>query len=104
MNVTDRIFELFRLQGSDAYLGEDVSQSEHALQAAWLDPEPLPRLRHAFTHFELEITPLRARCQSALKVMEGGGALWYNAREPARIGLPAPIAALLSAVSCSGEG
>jgi len=36
MNVTDRIFELFRLQGSDAYLGEDVSQSEHALQAAWL--------------------------------------------------------------------
>ncbi|MGC2459862.1 MAG: A/G-specific adenine glycosylase [Steroidobacteraceae bacterium] len=75
-----------------------------ALQAAWLDPEPLPRLRHAFTHFELEITPLRARCQSALKVMEGGGALWYNAREPARIGLPAPIAALLSAVSCSGEG
>jgi len=36
MNVTDQIFELFRLRGSDAYLGEDVSQSEHALQAAWL--------------------------------------------------------------------
>jgi A/G-specific adenine glycosylase len=74
-----------------------------ALKQAWLDPEPLPRLRHAFTHFELEITPLRARCQSALTVMEGGGTLWYNAREPARIGLPAPIAALLSAVSCPRE-
>jgi A/G-specific adenine glycosylase len=70
-----------------------------ALQAARLDPEPLPRLRHAFTHFELEITPLRARCQSALEVMEGGGMLWYNAREPARIGLPAAIVALLSSVS-----
>ena len=39
-----------------------------------------------------------------LAVMEGGGTLWYNAREPARIGLPAPIAALLSSGSCSGEG
>jgi A/G-specific adenine glycosylase len=74
------------------------------LGAARLDPEPLPRLRHAFTHFELEITPLRARCQRALMVMEGGATLWYNPREPARIGLPAPIAALLSAVSFSREG
>jgi A/G-specific adenine glycosylase len=75
-----------------------------ALGAAQLDPEPLPGLRHAFTHFELEITPLRARCQRALTVMEGGGTLWYNPREPARIGLPAPIAALLSSESCSPEG
>jgi A/G-specific adenine glycosylase len=74
-----------------------------ALGAAQLDLQPLPGLRHAFTHFELEITPLRARCQRALTVMEGGGTLWYNPREPARIGLPAPIAALLASDSCSGE-
>jgi len=72
-----------------------------ALAAAQLDPAPLPRLRHAFTHFELEITPLRVRCQGALSVMEGGGMLWYNAREPARVGLPAPIATLLSSLSSS---
>ena len=58
---------------------------------------PLPVLRHAFTHFELQITPLRARCHGMSMVMEGAGTLWYNAREPARIGLPAPIAALLTA-------
>jgi len=75
-----------------------------ALAAAQLDPQPLPGVRHAFTHFELEITPLRARCQRALTVMEGGGTLWYNPREPARIGLPAPIAALLASDSCSVEG
>ena len=73
------------------------------LHAARLDPQPLPRLRHAFTHFELEITPLRACCPEARTVMEGGGTLWYNPREPMRIGLPAPIAALLSAVSSRGE-
>ena len=73
------------------------------LAAAQLDPQPLPRLRHAFTHFELEITPLRARCQRSLQVMEGDGMLWYNAREPVRIGLPAPIATLLSSVGYSRE-
>ena len=75
-----------------------------ALGAAQIELQPLPGLRHAFTHFELEITPLRARCHRALTVMEGGGTLWYNPREPARIGLPAPIAALLASGSCSGEG
>jgi A/G-specific adenine glycosylase len=70
------------------------------LQAAALDPEPLPLLRHAFTHFDLQITPWRARCEGAAAVMEGEDWLWYNAREPARIGLPAPISALLA---CMGN-
>jgi len=70
-----------------------------ALPAARLEAAALPPLRHAFTHFELEITPLCARCQSAPGVMEAGGMLWYNAREPARVGLPAPIAALLASLA-----
>jgi A/G-specific adenine glycosylase len=66
------------------------------LRGAELDPLPLPLIRHGFTHFELEITPWRARCDGAEeRVMEGDQWLWYNPRQPARIGLPAPIAALL---------
>jgi A/G-specific adenine glycosylase len=68
------------------------------LAAAQLEPEPLPPLRHAFTHFDLEITPLRARCEELAGVMEGAATLWYNPREPAHIGVPAPIAALLSSL------
>ena len=79
------------------------SSARMTLAAARLDPKPLPRLRHAFTHFDLEITPLRARCDRSLQIMEGGGMLWYNAREPARIGLPAPIATLLSSVASFQE-
>ena len=67
------------------------------LQRARLESEALPLMRQAFTHFELEITPLRASCSDSCAVMEGPQMLWYNPREPARIGLPAPIAALLSA-------
>ena len=66
------------------------------LERARLESEPLPLMRHAFTHFELEITPLRASCSGTCAMMEGAQMLWYNPREPARIGLPAPIAALLS--------
>jgi A/G-specific adenine glycosylase len=63
---------------------------------ASLEPEALPRLRHGFTHFDLEIIPLRARCARSLPVMEADRLLWYNARDPARIGLPAPIVTLLA--------
>jgi A/G-specific adenine glycosylase len=71
--------------------------------SAWLDPQALPRLRHGFTHFDLEIIPLRARCERTLAVMEAEHLLWYNARDPARIGLPAPIATLLSTLASSPE-
>ena len=66
------------------------------LLGAQLERMPLPVLRHGFTHFELQITPLRARCDGLNGVMEATETLWYNAREPARVGLPAPIAVLLS--------
>ena len=36
MDCVDEILELFATRGSDAYLGEPVSQREHALQAAHL--------------------------------------------------------------------
>lgn len=35
MNVVDEILELFATKGHAAYIGEPVSQLEHALQSAW---------------------------------------------------------------------
>ena len=60
-----------------------------------LTPQPLAALEHAFTHFDLQITPLLVHCPAAAAGVSEGSALWYNVREPARIGLPAPITALL---------
>ena len=36
MDCVDRILNLFEKRGAEAYLGEPVSQQEHAVQAAWL--------------------------------------------------------------------
>ncbi len=69
-----------------------------ALRAAAIKPQPLSDIQHAFSHFDLAITPLLVRCSGAWAVREEGAelSLWYNIREPARIGLPAPITTLLS--------
>jgi phosphonate degradation associated HDIG domain protein len=36
MDFVETIFDLFRRSGDTAYFGEPVTQSEHALQTAWL--------------------------------------------------------------------
>jgi A/G-specific adenine glycosylase len=59
-------------------------------------PQPLAELEHAFTHFDLRIRPLMVYCTGCTTLVEENGGLWYNLREPARIGLPAPITALLA--------
>jgi len=60
-------------------------------------PRPLATLEHAFTHFDLTITPLLVRCEGRhAPLVEEEGGLWYNLREPARIGLPAPVSSLLA--------
>jgi A/G-specific adenine glycosylase len=55
----------------------------------------LAGIDHGFTHFDLRITPLLVRCARPRAVMEAPAGLWYNLREPSRVGLPAPITALL---------
>ncbi len=81
--------------------------------AADIEPSPLAQIRHAFTHFDLTITPLYLQCAGPAGVAEGSvgpaeestgaaedsDAVWYNPREPAPVGLPAPVRSLLDQLS-----
>ncbi|MDE2250987.1 MAG: A/G-specific adenine glycosylase [Gammaproteobacteria bacterium] len=69
------------------------------LAAAEVEPQSRTILRHAFTHFELEISPLLARCEGWSGVMDGPPVLWYNPAQPERLGLPAPVTALIRNLS-----
>lgn len=60
------------------------------------EPRHLSAFEHAFTHFSLVVRPTLVHCDGAASVMEEGTSLWYNVRAPARVGLPAPIGALLA--------
>ena len=58
--------------------------------------QELPRRRHSFTHFHLDIHPLVLRVNSgAESVMDGNGRVWYNTAKPDQRGLAAPVARLI---------
>jgi A/G-specific adenine glycosylase len=69
--------------------------AESRLASAEVEPQSRAVLRHAFTHFELEISPLVARCAGWSSVMDGPPVLWYNPANPERLGLPAPVTTLI---------
>lgn len=69
------------------------------LLSAVIEPRSLAIVRHAFTHFELEITPLLARCEAWAGVMDEPPTLWYNPAQPERLGLPAPVTALIQSIA-----
>jgi A/G-specific adenine glycosylase len=71
-----------------------------ALRQPRLTGAPLPDIEHRFTHFDLVITPIMARCRGESGVSEGKS-LWYDLADPARVGLPAPIRTLLGNLSGS---
>ena len=57
----------------------------------------LPPLRHGFSHFELEIRPIRlAVSEPSGTIQEAGNWLWHDGTQ--NIGLPAPIRRLLEGI------
>jgi A/G-specific adenine glycosylase len=60
----------------------------------------LPAFRHTFSHYHLDITPVRLSSPPVGEaVMAGDRRLWYNPRTPARVGLAAPVQRLLEQVN-----
>lgn len=54
-------------------------------------------VRHTFTHFHLDITPVIAQVEfTGDAVMASGETLWYNGANPPLVGLAKPVATLLS--------
>jgi A/G-specific adenine glycosylase len=65
--------------------------------------DALPPVTHAFTHFELKISPVLVRIATRpAAVMEGEEWLWYKPGESRQVGLPAPVARLLE-VAANGD-
>ena len=73
----------------------DITQwcAQH-LQLAVQTQKTLPDLRHTFSHFHLDITPIIVRARH-VGIMDSTQYIWYNTREPIACGLPAPVKSLL---------
>jgi A/G-specific adenine glycosylase len=80
---------------------EDIDQGQQWCRERWgLEPatvKPEESFRHTFSHYHLEIQPLRITlAETPQMVMEAGDRLWYNRRRSPEIGLAAPVASLLA--------
>ena len=56
--------------------------------------EALSPLRHTFSHFHLDITPILVRA-TPVGIMDSEKYIWYNTHQPDPRGLPAPVKTLL---------
>ena len=71
------------------------------LDCSPLEVAELQPLRHSFSHFELEIRPLRLSvARSSNEIREDGRWLWHDGTQS--IGLPAPIRRLLDRLDLEG--
>lgn len=62
--------------------------------------ESLISFRHTFSHFHLDILPIRVKLTKQPEmVMEANSGLWYNLSQPAKVGLAAPVQKLLDSLS-----
>jgi A/G-specific adenine glycosylase len=61
--------------------------------------ERWPVLRHTFSHFHLEIEPVRLQSKKALTQIAEDNATWYAPAAPAALGLAAPVKQLLEQLS-----
>ena len=65
-----------------------------------VEPQPLELIEHAFTHFDLvDHAAADALCRARRASWMSPASLWYNPRDPDRVGLPAPIKALLTGLT-----
>jgi A/G-specific adenine glycosylase len=58
----------------------------------------LGTLRHAFTHFDLDIEPVRIDCDGVDAVMESDRFVWYDPAAPQSLGIAAPVHTLIRLV------
>ena len=59
--------------------------------------QPMPVLRHSFTHFDLDIEPWVLRLSRGDGRVEEQGSVWYIYDAPMIVGLPTPVSRLIEA-------
>lgn len=67
-----------------------------------VNTEILATFRHTFSHYHLDITPLRLTLLSPAAVVREVNDHWYNPNKPSKLGLAAPVKELLSQFSPHG--
>ena len=64
-----------------------------------IDQSPLRAFRHTFTHFHLDIEPIRIKVSEETQfITEPGKHTWFDRDNPLEIGLAGPVSKLLESL------
>lgn len=72
-------------------LTDEIQLNELTIEAL----QTLPMLKHTFSHFHLEITPVLAKIKRAQDVIAEKQTIWYKSTSDTALGLAAPVKKLL---------
>ena len=101
MCIRDRLWSLPECQVTENPL--DWCRAHLGVEAQLV--EKLPVRRHTFSHFKLEIKPLRLRLEKwPDRVAESDGLIWHTPGVALAVGLPAPVVRLLREISSDRIG
>lgn len=87
---------LWSLPELESLVQLDALQQRHGVQCQ--DIQPLPSILHTFSHYQLTIEPWIVLVEKNAETMVAASWLWYNLAQPPRLGLAAPVKALLEQV------
>jgi A/G-specific adenine glycosylase len=85
-------------QAQPEFTADELQQAAQAFAMQFgsiLGMQKLPAFTHVFTHFRLQICPLRIRLQTRLPRIEEGAYQWLDLAEVADAALPAPVKKML---------
>ena len=80
---------------NDASLDDWLAQQDLAAEHR----EALPAFTHSFTHFDLELQPLRVQARMRGTALGEARWQWIDAEQQAQLGMPAPIRRMLASLA-----
>ena len=78
---------------------ESVNAIDSLLQSLNLEElerTVMPQFRHTFTHYHLDIEPVRVIVRETNRIAEPGEEIWFNVSAPQLIGLTKPVTKILA--------
>ena len=75
---------------------ETIDSLLQSLNLEELERTRLPEFRHSFTHYHLDIEPIRVTVRATNRIAEGGAEIWFDVTAPHSIGLTKPVTKILA--------
>lgn len=75
---------------------ENIGTLLQSLNLEHLGQTKLPRFRHTFTHYHLDIEPIRVAIQETKRFADPGAEIWFDVSAPQSVGLTKPVTKILA--------